>query len=87
MKKKISIITLSLISFVVPNWNAVGQGTSDSDLEKVVSAVIDIVTIVDKNCDNLRENDALQKRCKNLECVTVSCISFRKACANADDCK
>lgn len=50
----------------------------------VTAAVIDGIS---SGCNEKRKQGHLQKRCKNQDCVFVSCISLRKICGEAAECQ
>jgi hypothetical protein len=57
---------------------------AEAQIEEIL--IIAIIDAIDQSCENQREAGTLQTRCKNGDCVTVACISLRKACATKSDC-
>ncbi|WP_425636967.1 hypothetical protein ACPUEN_16345 [Algoriphagus yeomjeoni] len=87
MKKKISILLVSLIGFFLLSFdNSNAQEISTGEGIALAGVVLGVYNAIDENCDDKRKEGTLQTRCKDGDCVTVSCISFRKACDNADGC-
>lgn len=83
MKKKLNI-SIVMLSFFCLSWFSVGsshaQDISTGEAISMAGVAIAVYNIADRNCDDRRAEDRLQTRCKNGQCQTVSCISFRSAC-------
>ncbi|MFC5192476.1 hypothetical protein ACFPIK_11930 [Algoriphagus aquatilis] len=81
MKKNFLILIMGLFgSVMAPISSSFGQ------VEEAALALA-LYEVIDSNCDDKRTEGTLQTRCKDGACVTVSCISFRKACSTVDDCQ
>ena len=89
MKKKLNI-SIVMLSFFCLSMFSLGsshaQDISTGEAISMAGVAIGVYNIVDKNCDDKRKEGTLQKRCKENDCVTVSCISFRPTCESKSDC-
>lgn len=87
MKKLIALVLIGIFSLsFVPKSDA----QDNKGFLEAINLIAVVVDEVSKGCDNLREEERLQKRCKNGECDFVACISLRKKCGdvdNPDECK
>lgn len=92
MKRKLNI-SIAILSLIVFSTFSVGSSSAQdiSTAEGIGLATLALAAYntIDKNCDDRRTEGRLETRCKNGQCQTVSCISFRSACnsqiANACD--
>ncbi len=66
---------------------SIGSFTETKAQSELIPLAIVVIESIDESCDNLRESGNLQTRCKNNDCVTVACISLRRACDSPADCE